>query len=66
MNGCRAFVPKMVALEKNVVGGVEVAAMWTGGVIVGSRVEAGRVSSFESVSGDELKGGGLVQTGVCG
>ena len=61
-NGC-SLVPKMVAVEKDVVCGVELAAVGTGGVVLGSRSKAVGVVALEHVACDELEGGGLVMTG---
>ena len=66
MYGCCPFVPEVVTVEQNVVRGVEFAAVGTRGVVVGSRSEAVGVVALESVSCDELEGGGLVGTGVGG
>jgi hypothetical protein len=66
VNGCCPFVPKMVTVEKDVVGGVKVTAVGTRGVVVGSHVEASGVVAFECVSCYGLKGGRLVGTGVGG
>ena len=56
----------MVAFEKDVVGGVELAAVGTRGIVVGSCAEASGVIALECVSSNELEGGGLVGTGVGG
>ena len=41
VNSGGLFVPKMVAVEEDVVDGVEVAAVWTCDVVVGSSSEPG-------------------------
>jgi hypothetical protein len=60
------FVPKVIAVEEDVVDGVAIAAMWAGGVVISVGSKAGRVASVESVAGDELKCGGLVCVGLGG
>jgi hypothetical protein len=66
VDGCCPFVPKMVTVEKDVVGGVELAAVGTRGVVVSSRAEASGIVSLECMSCDKLEGSGLVGTGVSG
>ena len=39
VDGCCPFVPKVVAIEQDVVGGVELAAVGARGVVMGSRME---------------------------
>jgi hypothetical protein len=56
----------MVTVEKDVVGGIELAAVGTRGVVMGSCSEAVGIIALERVSCDELEGSGLVGAGVCG
>ena len=55
-----SFVPKVFAVEQNVVDGVSVAAVRTGSVVVSVLPKAGRVRRVECVSCNDLKGGGLI------
>ena len=66
MDGRRPFVPKMVAVEEDVVSGIEIAAVRAGGVVVGSRSEVSGVSALEGMSRNELERGGLVRAGFGG
>ena len=66
MNGGCPFIPEVVTVEEDVVRGVELAAVGTRGVVMGSRSEAVGIVALKSVSCDELEGGGLVGTGVGG
>ena len=60
-DGC-SFVPKVVAVEEDMIDGVAVAAVRTGDVISGILAKAGGVCGIKSVSCDDLEGGGLVGT----
>ena len=60
-----ALVPVVVAVKKDMVDGVTLAAMGTCRVIPGVPPEAGGVISVKHVTGDELEGCGLVCAGVC-
>ena len=50
-----AFISKVVAVKKDVVDGVSVAAVGACGVIPGICSEARRIGGVESVSSDELE-----------
>ena len=41
VNSCGTLVPEVVAVEENVVDGVEVSAVWACDVVVGSSMEPG-------------------------
>jgi hypothetical protein len=41
VDSCCSFVPKVIAVEKNVVDSVAIAAVWAGGVVVGATPKMG-------------------------
>ena len=66
MDGRRPFVPEMITVEKDMIGGVGLAAVRTGGVVISSCAKAGGVVGLEGMSSDKLEHGGLVQVRVHG
>ena len=56
----------MIAIEEDVVDGVAITAVWAGSVITGIGLEASRVVSVESMTGDELERSRLVCVGLGG
>ena len=66
MNGSCPFVPKVVAVEKDVVHGIELAAVGARSVVMGSRSEVVGIIALERMSCYELEGGRLVWAGVGG
>ena len=62
----RLLVPVLVAVEKDVVNGVTVAAVGARDVIPGIPPKTGGVIGVKSVSCNELEGCGLVGAGLGG
>jgi hypothetical protein len=61
-----AFVPEVVAVEKDVVDGISIAAVRTCGIVPSICSEARGVGGVEGVSCDELEHGRLVRVGLGG
>ena len=41
VDGCRTFIPKAVAVKEDVVNGVAITAVWTGGIVSSICMEMG-------------------------